>query len=518
MKKIFYLLLLSFAVLSACKKNDYAAGVLSPVTSLEDVRNLYKGSDVTVTPELLNSAHQVVGVVISDFSSGNSPEGVLVIQNNRNKRIRGIAISLGSAAANYLPGDSLKVNLDGSILKKINGSLQLTGITEAGIEKLSSGNATAVQSVSTLTINANPGLYESTLVLIGGGNFTPSPAVGETFAGDKTLVNGTNSVMLHTESSADYAGELLPLTVNATGIAHLSQAENGTEQVNVWPRSFEDIVDISDPVIDPVASKDKILITGYVNNSNGGDGNNEYIQLIATQDVDFSKTPFSLVTCTNAGTAVPNKGEAPGAGWVTGGGRTYKFNLNAGVVKKGEFFYVGGSNKRINGANSTDISGSKWIRSITYTSNAGDNGVGDKSSGLFPNSGNAGGIAIFAGTNIKEETPPLDVVFFGGTGTTTIVDVVNGRGYRIADNDHYHAIEEGTANAQPFFYQGTNLYVIPHYSGTEADKGFFVKLGGVFNTTTKTWATERGSVNYGMTMTTLLPEIETGSDVTMLSE
>lgn len=518
MKKIFYLLLSVFAVFSACKKNDYAAGVLSPITSLEDVRNLYKGSDVTITPDLLNSAHQVVGVVISDFSEGNSPEGILVIQNNRNKRIRGIAISIGSAAANYLPGDSLKVNLDGSILKKINGSLQLTGITEAGIEKLSSGNATTVQSVSTLTVNANPGLYESTLVLIGGGNFSPAPSVGETYAGDKTLVNGTNSVMLHTETNATYAAELLPLTVNATGIVHMSQAEDGAAQVNVWPRSFKDIVDISDPIIDPIASKDKILITGYVNNSAGGDGNNEYIQLIATDDIDFKKTPFSLITCYNAGGTSPNPGAAPGAGWVTGGGRTYKFNLSSGLVKKGEFFYVGGSNKRINGANSTDISSAKWIRSIAYTANAGDNGVGDKSTGLFPNSGNASGIAIFAGTNIKEETVPLDIVFFGGKGKTTIVDEVNGRGYRIADNDHYSAVEEGTTNTQPFFYQGTNLYVIDHYSGTEADKGFFVKLGGEFNTTTKTWTTPRGHLYYNMTISTLLSEIETGSDVIKLSE
>ncbi len=513
MKKIFYLLLSLVAVFTACEKHDYAAGVLSPVTSLEDVRNLYKGSDVAITPEMLNSAHQVVGVVISDFTAGNSPEGVLVIQNNRNKRIRGIAIAIGSTAANYLPGDSLKVNLDGSVLKKINGSLQLTGITDAGIEKLSSGNATAVQSVSTLTVNTNPGLYESTLVMIGGGSFLPAPGVGENFIGDKTLVNGTNSVKLHTEATAAYATELLPLTVNATGIVHLSEAEAGAVQVNLWPRNFKDIVDISDPIIDPVASKYKILITGYVNNSNGGDGNNEYIQLIATEDIDFKKTPFSLITCYNAGAATPNPGAAPGAGWVTGGGRTYKFNLSSGLVKKGEFFYVGGSNKRINGANSTDISSSKWIRAIAYSSNAGDNGVGDKSSGLFPNSGNASGMAIFAGTNIKEDTVPLDVVFFGGTGKTTIVDVANGKGYRIPDNDHYKTIDE--SKDQPFFYQGTNLYVIPHYA---IETGFFVKLGGVFNTTTKTWDTVRGHVNYEMTMTTLIAEIEAGSDVIKLAE
>lgn len=515
MKKIFYLLLSVVAVFTACEKHDYASGVLSPVTSLEDVRNLYKGTDVAITPEMLNSAHQVVGVVISDFSAGNSPEGVLVIQNNRNKRIRGIAIPLGGSAASYLPGDSLKVNLDGSVLKKINGSLQLTGITDASIEKISSGNAVAVQAVSTLELNTKQDLYENTLVAIKAASFVPVATIGETYAGNKALLSGTNSVILHTEANAGYAAELLPLTVDAVGIVYINQSSEEPAQVQLWPRGFADLKDVSDPIIDPIASKDMIIITGFANDVKGSDGNYEYVQLIATKDIDFSKTPFSVVTCTNAGAAAPNAGAAPGAGWATGGGRTYKFNLSSGIVKKGEFFYVGGSNKKINGPNSTDISNAKWIRSIAYVSNAGD-GVGDKSGGLMPNTGNAGGIALFAGTNIKEETVPMDVVFFGGTGKTTIVNVADNKGYRIADNDQYSTTNSITGEEQPFFYQGTNSYVISFLA--PADQGDFVKLGGEFNITTKKWITKRGFVHFVMTPNTALTEIETGSDVIKLAE
>src|SRR5690606_14639029 len=51
------------------------------------------------------------------------------------------------------------------------------------------------------------------------------------------------------------------------------------------------------------------------------------------------------------------------SGWETGGARTYQFSLTQGTVQKGQFFYVGGIEKRIGGAGagvkSTDISDGK---------------------------------------------------------------------------------------------------------------------------------------------------------------
>lgn len=255
----------------------------------------------------------------------------------------------------------------------------------------------------------------------------------------------------------------------------------------------------------------QIIISGIANDVKGADANYEYIQLLATEDIDFAKTSYALVTCTNAGTAIPNPGEPPVAGWATGGGRTYKFDLNAGNVKAGEFFYVGGSNKRINGAKSTDIKDAKWIRTIDYKNNNGD-GFGDATGGLLPNSGNAGGVALFAGTVVEESSVPMDVVFFGGKGKATIVNQSLGKGYRVADNDHYSS----NSGAQPFFFQGKNTYVISYIN--PAEQGAFIILGGEYDTKNKVWKKKRTANYFVMSDNTTLDEIEKNKGVTLLSK
>src|SRR5262245_32725190 len=99
-----------------------------------------------------------------------------------------------------------------------------------------------------------------------------------------------------------------------------------------------------------------IVISGYIANPASTDSPFEYVQLKATQDIDFALTPYSVVWANN-GTATAN-------GWVNGGAITYGLNLTSGVVATGDVFYVGGSAKRIDGNNSTDISSENWIRAI----------------------------------------------------------------------------------------------------------------------------------------------------------
>lgn len=255
----------------------------------------------------------------------------------------------------------------------------------------------------------------------------------------------------------------------------------------------------------------QIIITGIANDVKGADANYEYIQLRATEDIDFANTPYALVTCTNAATAEPNPGEAPEKGWATGGGRTYKFNLNEGSVKAGEFFYVGGSQKRINGAKSTVIKDAKWIRTIDYKNNNGD-GFGDASGGILPNSGNAGGIALFAGTAVEESSKPIDVVFFGGKGKATIINEPLARGYRVADNDNYNS----NAGAQPFFLQGKNTYIIPYIN--PAEQGAFIMLDGEYDAKNKVWKKKRTANYFVMSDNTSLNEIEKGKGVTSLTK
>ncbi len=514
--KIHYLLLLcSIIIWSACKKHDYAEGSLSPITSLEDVRALYTGADLTISKTKLMEATQITGVVISNPDSGNVTAGTVVIQNTRRSKTRGIVLGLTNAA-DYKTGDSLLVTIEGSTLKRVNGSLQITGLTDNSVSKVSSGNVVTVQTASSYNINLKPGEYESTLVKISSATVNPAPLPGATMAGEQSLVNGADSIMMHTEPTASFAAAELPANASFTGIVVANVTAAGTSVLQLWPRVGTDITDRIAPVDPngPKLGKFPVVIAGFVSDAKGADGNYEYFQFRATRDIDFTATPMSVVTCTNAGTAAPYAGKAPAGGWATGGGRTYKFNLTAGSVKKGEFFYVGGSNKKINGPNTTDISSANWIRAIAYSTNDGD-GFGSSTSGLLPNSGNAGGIAIFEGTNITETSVPVDAVFFGGTGKTTIYSETDNVGYRIADGDHYTSVDPASQAQQPFFYQGTNTYVIPHQS--PADQGIFLKLGGVYNVTTKVWDTPRGYTFYVMTATSAISEIESANVTTIVN-
>jgi hypothetical protein len=49
--------------------------------------------------------------------------------------------------------------------------------------------------------------------------------------------------------------------------------------------------------------------------------------------------------------------------------------------------------------------------SVNYTNTIGANGIGDVTTNLLANSGNAAGIAVFEGTNVTPTTVPLDVIF-----------------------------------------------------------------------------------------------------------
>jgi len=127
---------------------------------------------------------------------------------------------------------------------------------------------------------------------------------------------------------------------------------------------------------------------------------------------------------------------------VQGSYVTYKFNLTSGRAAKGTFFYVGGVNKRLNGNSSADISGANWICSVDYNTQAGADGIGDKTTGFLHNynsNGNkniADGIAVFKGTEVDEKSVPCDAVFYGATITTDVYNPA-GYGYRIPDNDLY---------------------------------------------------------------------------------
>lgn len=237
-----------------------------------------------------------------------------------------------------------------------------------------------------------------------------------------------------------------------------------------------------------------------------GDGY-EYVQLMATEDIDFAVTPYSVIIAKNTATQKPTN-----KGWIEGGSRTYKFNLTEGKVSRGEFFYIGGKAKALNGYSSNSnnttassfdgsvvdklwtghpieipgwapknggttqanggiisIKDAKWIRCKPYITEAGDDGIGDpiqsNNPGVISNAANAGasqasvgvdGIGVFEGTAVTEESIPVDLIFFGESATSASDYTANNMGYTVPLNDFYSPVNISSGEAQPYFGQGSN--------------------------------------------------------------
>lgn len=252
-----------------------------------------------------------------------------------------------------------------------------------------------------------------------------------------------------------------------------------------------------------------MTVSWYNPNENAnlhGDGY-EYVQLMATEDIDFAVTPHSVIIARNSATQKPTS-----KGWLEGGSRTYKFNLTEGKVLRGEFFYIGGMAKALNGyssnANNTtassydgtvvdkvwtghpieipewaprfggttqtnggiiSIKDAKWIRCKAYIKEAGDDGIGNptlsNNSNLLSNAANAGasqasvgvdGIGVFEGTVVTQESIPVDLIFFGESATAASDYTANNMGYTVPLNEFYSSINLSSGEAQPYFGQGSN--------------------------------------------------------------
>ncbi|SEN92572.1 SusE outer membrane protein [bacterium A37T11] len=271
-----------------------------------------------------------------------------------------------------------------------------------------------------------------------------------------------------------------------------------------------------------------VVVTGFMANPTGGDipeygttnsyaggitvqhkGGYEYIQLMALEDIDFSKTPYSVVTS--------NNGSVTAKGWAEGNAITHKFDLTSGFATKGSYFYVGGSSEVICGYSSkglsTDISGANWVR--VQNINVGDesvvtgDGFGNSIAGILGNdatagSGNADGIAVFYGTDVTESSVPVDAIFYGQIVGTGVINSSKGWGYRVTDNDHYSLTDPQTGLAQPFFGAGSNTYIY-----LPALDGGFQKLAGTIDDSGK-WVSPRIPTNVKLVYNSPITDIESG--------
>lgn len=238
----------------------------------------------------------------------------------------------------------------------------------------------------------------------------------------------------------------------------------------------------------------QIVISGYHANPAGADGNYEYVQLVATQNINFANTPYTLI--------VNNNGTAGANGWAQGAAITYAIEINTGTVSTGDVFYVGGLFKNLNGIGTLDISGLTWIANKDFTQ-AGDGGIGQANASLGNGGTSADGIGIFSGlaNSIDSTSDPIDAVFFGlNLGSSYIA--ASGAGYNLPNNDLY--------NGNFKFGQDTNTFRF----GDPLSGGFSL-LSGTYNISTNTWTTPRTLV--AVPFTTSSTQADIASQIVLAS-
>ncbi len=208
-----------------------------------------------------------------------------------------------------------------------------------------------------------------------------------------------------------------------------------------------------------------LLISEFLADPIGTDSPFEFVELIATKNIDFSVTPYTVIFVNN-GTATAN-------GWVQGGATTYAFQISTGTVSLGDIVYVGGSSMQP----TTNI-----LRAIDTGTSGGDGGIGNgNAGGVLGNGGNnadAVGVFDLPVASLTSSTVPIDAIFFG---TAIGNAVVSGgtEGYQLPENDHYSG---GKLQSNSFLI-GNPLVDLMH------------KATGVYNVTTNTFSTPRTWVN-----------------------
>lgn len=246
MKKIFILSMLLFSTMfiwTGCVK-ERITGVSASIAFVESIRKLYVDKEVIIRKADLQEATSISGVVISDPFGGNAPEGLVILQSTRGNTTRGIALNLGEYAENYYRGDQLVVRVDGKTLNRVDGVLQILGLTPNDIE-LKDVNQDTDPALVTSTVPDiinNMTKYESTLVQLR----TAIPYNeddGETFAGNRKITDWANPIIFHTRPAAEFATTTIPEMGDYTGIA-LYQIVEGEVKPTIQMRNSQDFIEL----------------------------------------------------------------------------------------------------------------------------------------------------------------------------------------------------------------------------------------------------------------------------------
>jgi hypothetical protein len=205
-----------------------------------------------------------------------------------------------------------------------------------------------------------------------------------------------------------------------------------------------------------------LLLSQIFTNPSGNDSPFEYVQLVATQAINFANTPYSVVfedsSSTNAN------------GWVGGGVITYGFLINTGSVNPGDIVYVGGFSMAPTGTK---------LRTINTLTTAGDGFGAINSSGggvLGNGGGGADAAAVFnvAVGSITSSTVPVDAIFFGSGIGKAFSSATTG--YQLPVNDNYSGGK----------VQSTGLFMAPDPGSDQ-----LIVASGSYNSSTDAYPTKR---------------------------
>lgn len=164
--------------------------------SIAEIRQLFD-EGATSAP----AGAEIEGVVISDKDNENLTGRNMIIQDET----AGIVVRFLSNHDLNL-GDEVKIHIGTAELSLYNGLLQINNIPNGNSTVLESG--VSVEPVVTTVANIldNMDTFESTLVKIQDASITG----GSNFQGERTVDDGTGTIMLFTRNDATFAGEPLP--------------------------------------------------------------------------------------------------------------------------------------------------------------------------------------------------------------------------------------------------------------------------------------------------------------------
>lgn len=209
---------------SCIKKYDNPAeGTMGAATYIYAIREAYRGSEITLNSSTLGGATQIQGVVISDATAGNTEPGLFFMQqtvasaNQVGDITRGIALRMSSGNVTWKTGDSLRINVEGMKLDRINGRLTISGVTDDRVTKLAENRTPLVRYANLAMLDVMMPEFESSLVAVHAD--VKDYATGVLFGGERTLSDNTGPQFgLVTRNEAAFAGAQTPINAQFTGI------------------------------------------------------------------------------------------------------------------------------------------------------------------------------------------------------------------------------------------------------------------------------------------------------------